>query len=103
VAGGVTIAATAVIGGIETYNGYQMDGGQFGYNAQSAAAQTVGGISGGIAGGMVGAKAGAAVGVWFGGFGAIPGAIIGGFVGGFVGGNWGANTGQGSINLYHRR
>jgi hypothetical protein len=27
-----------------------MDGGQFGYNAQSAAAQTLGGIGGGIAG-----------------------------------------------------
>lgn len=52
VAGVATIVATAAIGGIETYSGYRKDGGQFGYNAQSAAAQTVGGIGGGVAGGV---------------------------------------------------
>ncbi len=72
-AGGAAIVATAVIGGIETYNGYQMDGGQFGYNTQSAAV------------------------------GVIPGAIIGGFVGGFAGSSLGSSAGQGAINLYHGR
>ncbi len=102
-AGRATVIATAIIGGIETYNGYQMDGGQFGYNAQSAAGQTVGGIGGGIGGAALGAEIGAGIGVWFGGVGAIPGAIIGGFIGGFGGGYLGGNVGGGVVNYYHGR
>ena len=102
-AGKAVLGVTAIIGVVETYHGYQADGGEFGYNAQSAAVQTVGGIGGGIGGAALGAKVGAGIGVWFGGVGAIPGAIIGGFVGGFVGGSWGSSAGQGAVNLYHRR
>jgi RHS repeat-associated protein len=102
-AGRGTVALTAVIGGIQTYNGYQMDGGQFGYNAQSAAAQTIGGIGGGMGGAVLGAEIGAGIGVWFGGVGAVPGAIIGGIVGGVVGGWGGSSLGEGAVNLYHGR
>lgn len=102
-AGRGTVVASVLVGGVETYRGYQMDGGQFGYNAQRAAASSAGGLVGGLAGAKVGASAGAAVGVWFGGVGAVPGAIIGGFVGGLVGGYTGSNVGERSINYYHGR
>lgn len=102
IAGGATIIATAIIGGIETYQGYQIDGNQFGYNAQSSVAQTVGGIGGGVGGAVLGAKIGGAFGALFGGFGAIPGAIVGGFIGGYFFGELGSDAGQGAVNLYHK-
>lgn len=95
--------ASVLIGGVETYRGYQIDGGQFGYNAQSAAAQTIGGIGGGIGGAALGAKVGAGFGALFWGVGAVPGAIVGGFIGGYLGGELGSGAGQGSVNLYHKR
>ena len=103
VAGYSVLGVSAVLGGIETYQGYQKDGGQFGYNAQSAAAQTIGSIGGGLAGAEVGMYVGGAIGVLFGGFGAIPGAAIGGFVGGWIGGNLGSDAGQGTVNFCHGR
>ena len=102
-AGRATVVVSGVIGTIETYNGYQMDGDHFGYNAQSAAAQTVGGIAGGWAGAEAGAAIGAGIGVWFFGAGAIPGAIIGGFFGGLIGGNVGSSVGQSTINWHRGR
>lgn len=60
-----TVIATGIIGGIEVYNGYQKDGGKFGYNANNAAAQTIGGIAGGLAGAEAGAAIGAGIGVFF--------------------------------------
>src|SRR5690625_3915382 len=102
-AGRGVVGVTAVIGGIETYNGYQMDGGHFGYNANSAVAGAAGGIIGGWAGAEVGAAIGAGFGALFGGVGAVPGAVIGGFIGGWIGGNVGVNAGQGSVNWYYRR
>ena len=102
-AGRTTAIASVLVGGVETYKGYQMDGGTFGYNAQKAAVSSAGGLVGGLAGAKVGASAGGAVGVWFGGVGAVPGAIIGGFVGGLVGGYAGSNVGERSINYYHGR
>jgi len=101
--GRVAVAGTVVIGGIAVYNGYQQDGGQFGYNAQSAAASTTGGIVGGWAGAEGGAAVGAAIGVWFGGVGAIPGAVIGGLIGGIGGGLIGTSIGESSVNYYHGR
>ncbi|GIQ58088.1 hypothetical protein Flavo103_12240 [Flavobacterium collinsii] len=39
--GGVALVSVGVgVGIVETYNGYQMDGGNFGYNAQSVAASS---------------------------------------------------------------
>ncbi|MBX2942692.1 MAG: RHS repeat-associated core domain-containing protein [Cyclobacteriaceae bacterium] len=96
-----TVAASAIIGGIEVYDGYQTDGKQFGYHAQSAAAQTLGSIGGGAAGSVLGAKIGAGIGLWFGGVGAVPGAIIGGFVGGLLGGEVGGSIGKGAVDMYH--
>ena len=101
--GRVAVAGTVVLGGIAVYNGYQQDGGQFGYNAQSAAASTTGGILGGWAGAEGGAAVGAAIGVWFGGVGAIPGAVIGGLIGGIGGGLLGSSIGESSVNYYHGR
>ncbi|UBM60048.1 hypothetical protein LAG90_05235 [Marinilongibacter aquaticus] len=103
VAGSVTMLATAIIGGVETYNGYQVDGGRFGYNAQIAAAQTVGGIGGGIGGATLGAQIGGALGAFFFGAGAVSGAILGGFVGGWIGGEVGSSTGKGAVNFYHNK
>lgn len=103
-AGRATVGVSALIGVAETYNGYQMDGGQFGYNAQSAVFGTTGSLIGGwagakagaytfgIAGGLVGGPAGASVGL-----------IIVGFVGGLGGGYWGGNWGSGTVNYYHSR
>ena len=91
-AGRTTAIASVLVGGVETYKGYQMDGGTFGYNAQKAAVSSAGGLVGGLAGAKVGASAGGAVGVWF-----------GGFVGGLVGGYAGSNVGERSINYYHGR
>ncbi len=106
-AGKAALGVSAAIGIVETINGYQMDGGQFGYNAKSAASQTVGSLAGGWAGAEAGAVVGGAIGVWFGGVGAVPGAIIGGVVGGFVGGYYGGQTGgnigKGVVNYYHKR
>lgn len=94
---------SAGVGVVETVNGYQMDGGNFGYNAQSAAASSAGSMLGGWAGAEAGAAIGAGVGVWFGGVGAVPGAIIGGFIGGLSGGYVGGAVGQGSVNYYHNK
>ncbi len=102
-AGRATVGATAIIGGIQVYNGYQMDGGQFGYNANLAGAGATGGIIGGWAGAEAGATVGAAIGVWFGGVGAVPGAIIGGFVGGIAGSLTGNKIGEASVNYYYGR
>ena len=102
-AGRATVGASAIIGGIQVYNGYQMDGGQFGYNANLAGAGATGSIIGGWAGAEAGATVGAAIGVWFGGVGAVPGAIIGGFVGGIAGSLTGNKIGEGSVNYYYGR
>ena len=102
-AGRATVLVTGVIGGIETYKGYQMDGGQFGYNAQSAAAQAIGSIGGGAAGAALGAQIGAGIGALFWGVGAVPGAVIGGFIGGWIGGELGSSVGESSVNLYYGR
>ena len=100
-AGRAVVGASIIIGGIEVYNGYQKDGGQFGYNAQYAAAGTTGNIVGGWAGAKAGAAAGFAAGVWIGGWGAIPTTIIGAFIGGFGGGYIGGKIGEGSVNYYN--
>jgi len=106
-AGRATLIGSALIGIYNTRVGYQMDGGQFGYNAQMAAAGSVGSIAGGIVGAKAGAVTGAAIGVWFGGFGAIPGALIGGVIGGFgfgiAGGYYGGQLGGSAVNYYHGR
>jgi hypothetical protein len=106
-AGTATIVGSALLGGYMTYEGYVADGGQFGYNAQMAAASSAGSIMGGLAGAEAGALIGAGIGVWFGGFGAIPGAVIGGVIGGFgfglIGGYYGGQLGGSAVNYYHRR
>ena len=106
-AGRATIAGSVLLGGYMTYEGYVADGGEFGYNAQMAAASSAGGIVGGIAGAKAGALIGAGIGAWFGGFGAIPGAVIGGVVGGFgfglAGGYYGGELGKSAVNSYHGR
>ncbi len=102
-AGRSTVVATTIIGGVEIHDGYQADGGEFGYHAQSATAQTIGGIGGGAAGGALGAEIGGAFGALFGGVGAIPGAIIGGFIGGWIGGEAGSSTGQGIVDKLHNK
>ena len=38
-AGRSTIIASVLVGGMEAYRGYQMDGGQFGYNAQNSCSE----------------------------------------------------------------
>jgi len=102
-AGRGVVGAEAIIGGVLVYNGYLMDGGQFGYNANLAGASATGGIIGGWAGAEAGATVGAAIGVWFGGVGAVPGAIIGGFVGGIAGSLTGNKVGEMSVNYYYGR
>ena len=100
-AGRATVGVSVLIGVAETYDGYQMDGGRFGYNAQSAALGSVGSFAGGWAGAEAGASVGAAVGVWFGGIGAVPGAIIGGIIGGWVGSETGAYVGNRTVKYYY--
>ena len=106
-AGRATVIGSALIGVYKTRVGYQMDGGQFGYNAQMAAVSSAGSIAGGIAGAEAGALIGAGIGAWFGGIGAIPGAVIGGVIGGFgfgmAGGYYGGQLGGSAVNYYHGR
>lgn len=101
------IFVSAGIGIYSTIEGYQADGGQFGYNAKMAAASSVGGIVGGIAGAKAGALIGAGIGAWFWGIGAIHGAVIGGVVGGLgfglAGGYYGGELGKSAVNSYHGR
>jgi RHS repeat-associated protein len=102
-AGRATIGVSAGIGIVETVNGYEMDGNQFGYNAQSAAVSSTGSIIGGYYGAQSGAFIGASIGLGFAGLGAVPGAIIGGIIGGFGGSYGGGAIGQASVNYYHNR
>jgi hypothetical protein len=103
-AGRATVGATAIIGGIAVYNGYQMDGGQFGYNANLAGVSATGGIIGGWAGVQTGAYTCGIVGGLIGGPpGAFIGAVIGGFFGGFWGGRLGSYMGESSVNYYYGR
>ncbi len=102
-AGRATIFISAGIGVYSTIEGYQADGGQFGYNAQMAAVSSAGSIAGGIAGAKGGALVGAAIGAWFGGIGAVPGAVIGGIIGGIGGSLAGGYAGETAVNYYHGR
>ncbi|MDP3928342.1 MAG: RHS repeat-associated core domain-containing protein, partial [Bacteroidota bacterium] len=106
-AGKATVVGSALLGGYMTYEGYVADGGQFGYNAQMAAASSAGSIAGGIAGAEAGALIGSGIGALFGGVGAIPGAVIGGVIGGFgfgmAGGYYGGQLGGNAVNYYHGR
>ena len=80
------------------YNGYQMDGGQFGYNSQSAAANATDVILGGWADAEAGPWC---FGIGGGLIGGPPGVVIRAEVGGFVGGYIGRSIGTGSVNYYH--
>ena len=102
-AGKATIFVSAGVGVYSTLEGIQADGGEFGYNAQSAAFSSAGSIAGGIAGAKGGAAVGAAIGVWFGGVGAVPGAVIGGVIGGIGGSLFGDYAGRSAVNYYHGR
>lgn len=97
-------AGPVVSGAMGIYNttqGYHLDGGNFGYNAQRAALG--GGLSIGLGylGAETGAIIGAGIGVWFGGVGAVPGAIIGGVIGGIGGGMIGQSAGEVIIDKLH--
>ncbi|MEX2569373.1 MAG: hypothetical protein WD431_25760, partial [Cyclobacteriaceae bacterium] len=93
-AGRATVIGSIGIGVYATREGYKLDGGEFGYNAQSAAAVSGGSILGGIAGAKAGVLIGGAAGSFFGGVGAIPGVVIGGVIGGFGLGLGGSYLGE---------
>jgi hypothetical protein len=105
-AGKATVIVSIGIGIYSAREGYKLDGGQFGYNAQIAAAGSAGSILGGIAGVQAGAATGAFVGAWVGGIGAIPGAVVGGVIGGFglgiVGSFLGGHLGENVVNNLHK-
>lgn len=101
-AGRATIGATVILGGVQVYNGIQLDGGQFGYNANLAGARATGSIVGGWAGAEAGAYAFGILGGCIGGPpGAVIGAVIGGFVGGLTGSFVGDDIGTMGINFYY--
>ena len=102
-AGRAVVVGQVIIGGYSTYEGYVVDGGQFGYNAQRAAASSAGGIVFGVAGAEVGALLGATIGAAFGGVGVFPGAVIGGFGFGVGGSYLGSYLGESSVDNYHGR
>ncbi|MFY8065739.1 MAG: RHS repeat-associated core domain-containing protein, partial [Flavobacterium sp.] len=96
-ANGIGKAAPVIgvgISALKIQEGYTLDGGTFGPNAQQATGGAVGSIAVGYIGAEAGAAAGAAIGVWFGGVGAVPGAIIGGLIGGIGGGMAGEEIGK---------
>jgi len=97
VANGLGKAAPVIgvgISALKIQEGYNLDGGTFGPNAQQATVGAVGSVAGGYIGAKAGAAAGAAIGAWFGGVGAVPGAIIGGIIGGIGGGMAGEEIGK---------
>lgn len=93
-AGAAAPFVSVAVGALQIQEGYNLDGGSFGQNAQSATGGAVGSAIVGYAGAEGGAFVGAAVGVWFGGVGAVPGAIIGGVIGGIGGGMAGEALGK---------
>lgn len=93
-AGAAAPFVSVAVGALQIQEGYNLDGGTFGQNAQSATGGAVGSAVVGYAGAEAGAAVGAAIGVWFGGVGAVPGAIIGGIVGGIGGGMAGEAIGK---------
>lgn len=105
-AGKATTTASVVVGVIEIYRGYQMDGGTLGYNAQLASGKMAGALAGAWLGAKAGSLAGGAVGSALFGAGAIPGALIGGIsgvIGGFAGGYYGPEWAGQAVNHYHGR
>ena len=105
-AGRATVLASVVVGGIETYRGYHMDGGTFGYNAQLASGKLAGALAGAWLGAKAGTVGGGVVGSAFFGVGAVPGALIGGVsgvIGGFIGGYYGAEWAGQAVSHYHGR
>jgi hypothetical protein len=102
-AGRATVFVSAGIGVFSTFEGYQLDGGQFGYNAQMAAVSSAGSLAGGIAGAKAGALFGGGIGAFFGGIGALPGSVIGGIIGGIGGSLFGGYAGESAVNYYHGR
>lgn len=105
-AGRATIGGSAILGATMTYQGYVQDGGEFGYNAQRAAAGSTGSIMGGMAGAKAGVLIGGAAGAWIGGVGAVPGAVIGGIIGGLglgIGGSYlGGLAGEKAVDNLHK-
>lgn len=105
-AGRSTIVLSGIIGAYSTMEGVELDGGQFGYNAQKAAASSAGSIIGGMAGAKAGVVLGGAAGAVVGGVGAVPGAVIGGIAGGFglgIGGSYfGGKIGESAIDRLHK-
>ncbi|SDG27473.1 RHS repeat-associated core domain-containing protein, partial [Epilithonimonas hungarica] len=103
------LGVNATIGLIKTGQGYQADGGKFGYNAQRAAVGATVGVLGGWggaeAGALMGAEFGATVGSLFPGAGTVIGGVIGGVAGGIIGafggGMWGQAVGEGSVDAYY--
>jgi RHS repeat-associated protein len=99
-----TVIGSGIYGGFDAYNGYQMDGENFGYNFQYAAASNTGNIAGGWAGAWIGFKS-----FGFGGTAlcgpacGITGAIIGGFVGGLGGGFLGGSLGESGVNYLYNK
>lgn len=100
-AGRATVFLSASIGVYSTFEGCQLDGGQFGYNAQKAAVSSAGSLVGGIAGAKAGALIGGGIGAFFGGIGAVPGGVIGGLIGGIGGSLFGGYAGESAVNYYH--
>ncbi|SEJ80818.1 RHS repeat-associated core domain-containing protein, partial [Cyclobacterium xiamenense] len=93
-AGKATLIGSLGVGFYLTLKAYQVDGEEFGYNTQRAAAGSAGSILGGLAGAKAGVLIGGAAGSFFGGAGAIPGAVIGGVIGGFGLGMGGSYLGE---------
>jgi len=89
-----SFVVSVALGGYNIYQGYNSDGDTFGYNAQVATGETVGGIAGGWGGAAIGAAAGLVIG------GPI-GAVVGGVVGGFFGGWGGSELGGGIVGWFY--
>ncbi|MEN0083018.1 RHS repeat-associated core domain-containing protein, partial [Flavobacterium lindanitolerans] len=100
-AGRGALLGSLVVGGINIHNGYQQDGGRFGYNSQVATGNTAGSLAGGWAGAEIGASIGAALGASFFGVGAVPGAIVGAFIGGLIGSSSGGYIGEQAVKSYY--
>ena len=105
-AGRSTIVLSGIIGAYSTMEGVELDGGQFGYNAQKAAASSAGSIFGGMAGAKAGVVLGGAAGAVVGGVGAVPGAVVGGIAGGLglgIGGSYfGGKVGESAVDRLHK-
>lgn len=97
------IAIDVAFGSVEIYNGYQLDGGSYGYNSQRATAGVVGNVLGGLIGTQFGKIVGGALGTEVPAIGNAAGVFTGGLVFGIIGSELGGEVAKNAFDNYNKK